>query len=166
MALPSSGPLSISAIRDEEVNNGGFASTYSLYQLSINAGKASPDAISEFYGYSATTTVYINAYTPGYVGCYNYYTFAATSSNASNTTAIPVNSTLIVSIGWNGDLGGYFSGQVNIIGGQSCGSVGTYSGATNCNGEYVSIVNWSISPQTSGNQTYVSNISYHTTAPC
>jgi hypothetical protein len=80
MALPSSGPLSISEIRNEEVNNGGFASTYSLYQLSINAGKASPDAISEFYGYSASISVYINVYVPNYVGCYNYYTFAATSS--------------------------------------------------------------------------------------
>jgi hypothetical protein len=53
MALPSSGPLSISAIRNEQVNNGGFASSYSLRQLSANAGKSSPDAISEFYGYAA-----------------------------------------------------------------------------------------------------------------
>jgi hypothetical protein len=166
MALPSSGPLSISAIRDEEVNNGGFASTYSLYQLSINAGKASPDAISEFYGYSASISVYINVYVPSYVGCYNYYTFAATSSNASNTTAIPVNTNVVVSIGWNGDLGGYFSGQATILQGQSCGSTSTYSGATNCNGEYVSIVNWSMSPNTSGNQNYISNIDYYTAAPC
>jgi len=166
MALPNSGPLSISEIRDEEVNNGGFASTYSLYQLSINAGKVSPDAISEFYGYSAVTTVYINAYVPSYVGCYNYYTFCATSSNASNTTAIPVNTTLTVTIGWNGDLAGYFSGQVTILQGQSCGNVGTYSGGTNCNGEYVSIVNWSMSPNTSGNQAYVSNIVYYNTYPC
>ena len=53
MALPSSGPLSISQIRDEEVNNGGFASSYSLRQLSANAGKSTPDSISEFYGYAA-----------------------------------------------------------------------------------------------------------------
>jgi hypothetical protein len=57
MALPSSGPLSISAIRDEEVNNGGFASSYSLRQLSSNAGKSSPDSISEFYGYDASSIV-------------------------------------------------------------------------------------------------------------
>jgi hypothetical protein len=57
MALPSSGPLSIGNIRDEEVNNGGFASSYSLRQLSANAGKSSPDSISEFYGYSAVTIV-------------------------------------------------------------------------------------------------------------
>lgn len=166
MALPSSGPLSISAIRDEEVNNGGFPSTYSLRELSLNAGKVIPDAISEFYGYSAITTVYINSYTPGYVMCYTNYTFAATASNASNTSDIPVNGALIVSIGWNGDLGGFFNGSVNITTGNSCGSTGTYSGATNCAGEYVSIVNWSISPATIGNQTYVSNISYHTAPPC
>ncbi len=53
MALPSSGPLSIGDIRNEQVNNGGFASSYSLRQLSSNAGKSTPDAISEFYGYSA-----------------------------------------------------------------------------------------------------------------
>ena len=64
MALPSSGPLSISEIRNEEVNNGGFASTYSLRQLSANAGKSSPDSISEFYGYSAApgaVYLYFNA---------------------------------------------------------------------------------------------------------
>ena len=57
MALPSSGPLSISAIRNEEVNVGGLPSTYSLRQLSSQAGKSTPDSISEFYGYSAATLV-------------------------------------------------------------------------------------------------------------
>jgi hypothetical protein len=57
MALPSSGPLSISAIRNEEVNVGGMTSTYSLRQLSSQAGKSTPDSISEFYGYSALTVV-------------------------------------------------------------------------------------------------------------
>jgi hypothetical protein len=57
MALPSSGPLSISAIRNEEVNVGGLPSTYSLRTLSSQAGKSTPDSISEFYGYSAATLV-------------------------------------------------------------------------------------------------------------
>ena len=56
MALPSSGTLSISQIRNEQVNNGLLNSTYSLRQLSANAGKSSPDAISEFYGYGLTTS--------------------------------------------------------------------------------------------------------------
>jgi hypothetical protein len=57
MALPSSGPLSISQIRDEEVNVGGLPSTYSLRQLSSQAGKSTPDSISEFYGYNASSIV-------------------------------------------------------------------------------------------------------------
>jgi hypothetical protein len=46
MALPSSGPLSISQIRTE-LNTG----TNSLRSLSSLAGKGTPDSISEFYGY-------------------------------------------------------------------------------------------------------------------
>lgn len=52
MALQSSGAISISQIRNEQVNN-GIGSTYSLRQLSANAGKGTPDYMSEFYGYSA-----------------------------------------------------------------------------------------------------------------
>jgi hypothetical protein len=63
MPLPTSGQLSISQIRNEQVNNGGFGSTYSLRQLSANAGKSTPDAISEFYGYSAApSTVAVALY--------------------------------------------------------------------------------------------------------
>lgn len=56
MALPSSGTLSIGDIRYEQANWGGLTPTGSLKQLSINAGKTSPDSISEFYGYGLTTT--------------------------------------------------------------------------------------------------------------
>ena len=52
MPLPTSGPISISMIRDEQVA-GGFLSTYDLRQLSANAGFGTPDSMSEFYGYSA-----------------------------------------------------------------------------------------------------------------
>jgi len=160
MALQSSGAISISQIQAE------IGGSYSLRALSAAASKSTPDAMTEFYGYSASTTVYINAYIPSYVGCYNYYTFAATATNASATSSIPVNTSLTVSIGWNGDLGGYFSGYLTITGGSSCGSTSAYSGATHCAGEYVSIVNWSISPQSSGNQSYVSNIDFYSNAPC
>lgn len=68
MALPSSGQLSISQIRDEEVNNGGYASTYSLRQLSSNAGFSTPDSISEFYGYGLVTSgLVLNLFTNGTV---------------------------------------------------------------------------------------------------
>lgn len=74
MALPSSGQLSIADIRNEQVNNGGFASTYSLRQLSSNAGKSTPDAISEFYGYNACPAngTYFNSYCES---CALYYTY-------------------------------------------------------------------------------------------
>jgi hypothetical protein len=48
MALPSSGPLGIGAIRTELSSGSG-----SLRTLSSLAGKSTPDAISEFYGYGA-----------------------------------------------------------------------------------------------------------------
>lgn len=160
MALPSSGAISISQIQTE------IGGSYSLRALSAAAGFATPDAMSEFYGYSASYTVYINAYVPDYVGCYQYYNIAATATNASATATIPVYTSLTVSVGWNGDLGGYFSGYLTITAGSTCGSTSGYTGATNCNGEYVSIVNWSISPQSSGNQSYVSNIVFYSNPPC
>lgn len=52
MALPSSGALSISAIKTEL-----GSSSNSLRTLSGLAGFSTPDAISEFYGYSALTAI-------------------------------------------------------------------------------------------------------------
>lgn len=53
MPLPSSGPLSISQIRNEIYFNGCGGSTYSLATLASLAGfPADPDRISEFYGYA------------------------------------------------------------------------------------------------------------------
>lgn len=52
MALPTSGPLGISDIRTELGTSNG-----SLRDLSDLAGFTTPDAMSEFYGYSAVTTV-------------------------------------------------------------------------------------------------------------
>ena len=49
MPLQSSGPISISQIRTE-LGSG----SYSLRTLSAAAGKSTPDAMSEFYGYSST----------------------------------------------------------------------------------------------------------------
>jgi hypothetical protein len=51
MALPSSGPLSINDIR---VELGQAQANSSLRSLSSLAGFSTPDAISEFYGYSPT----------------------------------------------------------------------------------------------------------------
>jgi len=160
MALPSSGPLSISQIRDEEVNNGGFASSYSLRQLSANAGKSTADSISEFYGYSAAHDVTITFYYPSYVGCYNNYYFACVSSEALNTS-------LTITVYWYGDLGGAFNGTVTINSGGTCGSNYINSGGVYCGGEYWnSSNNYYFTPSTSGNQHYVGGTVYTDLSPC
>ena len=73
MALPGSGPLSLGQIRDEQVTYGGFSSTYSLRQLSSNAGKTTPDSVSEFYGYDALTFTYYAYYAAADPCNYEYY---------------------------------------------------------------------------------------------
>jgi len=58
MALQSSGAISISQIKTEL-----GSSSNSLRALSSAAGKSTPDAMSEFYGYSAAPpTVYFDSY--------------------------------------------------------------------------------------------------------
>lgn len=70
MALPSSGPLSIGQIRTELGSSSG-----SLRTLSAAAGKSTPDAISEFYGYSACPAygTYYSQYCSGYDLYYTYH---------------------------------------------------------------------------------------------
>jgi len=161
MALQGSGAISISEIRNEQVNNGGFGSTYSLRTLSSNASKSTPDAMSEFYSYTAASNVDVVAYMPSYCGCGNYYTFCA-------TTAVAVNTTLTVTMNWYGDLGGYMQEVFYIYSGASCGSISVYSGTrVNCNGEYRNNEYWSVTPTSSGNQNYTTGITYYNDlVPC
>ena len=155
MALPSSGAISISQIRSELGTSSG-----SLRTLSSIAGKGTPDAMSEFYGYSASHDVYINLFYPNYVGCYNYTYFAATATEAVNTT-------LGVTMYWYGDLGGAFQGTVYIGVGSTCGSNGSvYTSAVNCYGEYFNNYNVYFSVNSSGNQNYVFNTYYLDLVPC
>jgi hypothetical protein len=73
MALPGPGnSISISQIRNELINSG---SSYSLRQLSAWAGKSTPDAMSEFYGYSACPAygTYYSSYCSGYDLYYRYH---------------------------------------------------------------------------------------------
>lgn len=73
MPLPSSGPLSIWQIAQEQTNCGGYPLSYSLRTLSMRSEKFPPDSISEFYGYSAA---------PGVVpsGLFMHYDWGNTSS--------------------------------------------------------------------------------------
>jgi len=66
MGLPSSGTLSINDIRLEL---GASATNQSLGAFSDTAGFAAPDAVSDFYGFSALTAFYV------------------TNTNARNATA-------------------------------------------------------------------------------
>jgi hypothetical protein len=72
MPLPSSGPLSFSAIRAEVVP-GGTNSNVSLRTLSSTAGFSTPDAVSEFYGYSALTYSYYGTWALNDPCDYTYY---------------------------------------------------------------------------------------------
>jgi hypothetical protein len=54
MPLQSSGAISISQIRTELASG-----SYSLRTLSAAAGKSVPDSMSEFYGYSSSSRVYL-----------------------------------------------------------------------------------------------------------
>lgn len=56
MPLQSSGAISISQIKAEL-----GSSSYSLRTLSAAAGKSTPDAMSEFYGYGNSMILYLNA---------------------------------------------------------------------------------------------------------
>ena len=62
MALPTSGPLSINAIR---VELGASSTNQSLGAFSDTAGFAAPDAISDFYGYSSRSRDFRYAFTVG-----------------------------------------------------------------------------------------------------
>ena len=147
MALPSSGAISISQIKSEL-----GSSSYSLRTLSSEAGKSTPDAMSEFYGYSSTVVVQINFTYPTYCGCYNYYSFEASASDELNTT-------LAVTMYWYGDLGGAFQGTVYINSGGTCGGNNyIYSGSgVNCIGEYISSTSYYFSPSAGPGQNYVGN---------
>lgn len=70
MALPSSGPLSLGDIAGEL---GLSLSNLSLRDMSSTAGFSTPDAVSEFYGYSAITYTYYGIWALDDPCFYNYY---------------------------------------------------------------------------------------------
>ena len=70
MALPSSGQLSLSAIAGEL---GVTLSNVSLRSMSSTAGKSTPDAVSEFYGYSNVTYTYYGTWALNDPCDYTYY---------------------------------------------------------------------------------------------
>lgn len=105
MALPSSGPLSIGQIRTELGSSSG-----SLRTLSAAAGKSTPDAISEFYGYSACPAygTYYSQYCSGYDLYYTYHNGSCgyySSLYQSNSTACGYSACTT----WYAGYSGYFT---------------------------------------------------------
>jgi hypothetical protein len=103
MALQSSGPISINDIRTELSSSSG-----SLRTLSAAAGKSTPDAMSEFYGYSNvdfTSTMTVGSWTfnPG-SGIKNYYGFIENSYGSMTNQYF--NGEDIIRLGWTNDNGG------------------------------------------------------------
>lgn len=155
MALPSSGQLGINQIRNELGTSNG-----SLRYLSSLAGKSTPDAISEFWGYSNTVNLYFDWTVPSSATCYQNYQFGAYEISLTG-----VNTNVNITINWYGDLGGYMTGVINFGTGEACSNnYYVYSGGNiNCWGENYSYANVSISPGSNGNQVFnVGNqISYY-----
>lgn len=91
MALPGPGnSLSINQIRNELGTSSG-----SLRALSALAGKSTPDAISEFYGYGTTTTTT----TTQAPSCTSY--LVGYSSSSANTACINFSNGNVITVGIN-----------------------------------------------------------------
>jgi hypothetical protein len=103
MPLPSSGPLGINAIRNELGTSNG-----SLRYLSSLAGFGTPDAISEFYGYSSATVPY------SYGGPRILFDFASTANYGNGIVTIP-------DLSGNGNPGTF---TVGTLGGSATGASG------------------------------------------
>lgn len=91
MALQTSGPISINQIMTELGTTNG-----SLRYLSNLAGKSTPDAMSEFYGYTSVITAQ-----PSNVVINRSGTVYATWTNTSSTYSIE--------IFWDGPAGSYYN---------------------------------------------------------
>lgn len=76
MGLPSSGQLSLNDIKTEL---GAASTNVSLGSMSNTAGFSEPDAISDFYGYSAAT---------GYLGAFSEFPGSSGSEACATTTTI------------------------------------------------------------------------------
>lgn len=88
MALPAPGnPISISQIRTELGSSSG-----SLRTLSSLAGFSTPDAMSEFYSYSANAVLYYTyeAYSSGYQEANVYYNGGSVTMTSSGNSDGPI----------------------------------------------------------------------------
>lgn len=136
------------------VSNGYYSDGTDCYTVTGGSGYVSSVDV-------CSTFVTIDYYVPYYAGCYNNYTFAATSTTSVNTN-------VDVEINWYGDLGGFMTGTVTIANGTSCNTAGVYSGGgVDCFGENVSTTNVTLNPSAFGTYVYQVGTQYSIgLAPC
>jgi|LakMenEpi03Aug12_release.lakeMendotaPanAssembly.Ray.scaffolds.fasta_scaffold196955_1 hypothetical protein len=109
MPLQASGPISISQIRTELGNV-----SYSLRTLSAAAGKATPDAMSEFYGYSSVILADYLVVGGGGGGVARYY-----GGNGGNAGQFQQGSNFVITKG--------LTYNISVGGGGAADGVGTNS---------------------------------------
>jgi hypothetical protein len=145
MALPASGPISGSQIGTEL----GVSSPYSLHNMSLSASFSTPDAMSDFYGYSALTDVTINIGTQNNAdGSGDIVVYAWTTGNVN------VDTNVTVQFLWTGDVFSTINNSVIIYSGNSCSGGITFGGASA--GENTSTFDISsLTPSTSATQNYL-----------
>jgi hypothetical protein len=124
MPLQASGPISISQIRTELIN---VNASYSLRTLSSAAGKSVPDAMSEFYGYSACPPngTFYTSFCSGYDLYYTYHNGSCgyyntfVQSDSQSCGCVPEGTLLSESCSSCNLVSTYASGY--------CGTSGTYT---------------------------------------
>lgn len=141
MPLPSSGQLGINAIRNELGTSNG-----SLRYLSSLAGFGTPDAISEFYGYSSATVPY------SYGGPRILFDFASTANYGNGIVTIP-------DLSGNGNPGTF---TVGTLGGSATGASGYVNSGLSSGYEFQTNPEYSIQSNQTKNimQTMAGSASY------
>jgi hypothetical protein len=146
MALPSSGQLSINDIRTELGTSDG-----SLRSLSLSASFSTPDAITDFYGYSAGTTVTFTI-------CDYLQADGSGNVTVGITASENVDTNVSISWTWYGANSSVISGTTTITSGNTIGTA-TVGGAVS--NEYYSSLTPNIpSPTSYGTQIYSNNFGY------
>ena len=145
MALPASGAISGSQIATEL----GLSSPYSLHNMSLSASFSIPDAMSDFYGYSALTDVTINIGTQNSAdGSGDITVYAWTTGNVN------VDTNVTVQFLWTGDVFSTINDSVIKYSGNDCSGGITFGGAEI--GELTSTFYIaSLTPSTSATQNYL-----------
>lgn len=128
MPLPSSGTITINQIRNELGTSNG-----SLRYLSSLAGKSTPDAMSEFYGYSNTVAIAL------YFNKYPTFTGGSATLYINNTSVGSIN-TNGSTLGYNATIGSTF--RVTVSKGPNYADLSIIRGSTNLYTNYLTCLDF------------------------